>query len=100
MDNFILLDGWTLTLLIVSIIFIVFCEVMLTFSAVFQEKENRKLKKENEKLNSELRITNHRLMVANSTLGFMKHRAQELEEEISVRDEAIVESLKGSTKNV
>ena len=96
MDNFILLDGWSLAVAIGIDVLVCLCAIFLGFYTVFQERENKKLKKENEKLNSELCITNHRLTVANSTLGFMKHRVRELEEEISVRDEAIVESLKGS----
>ena len=93
MDNFILLDGWSLTAALGIIIFMCLCGISLGFITMYQERENRKLKKENSKLSSELGIKSRQLTIANSTLGFMKHRVQELEEEISVRDEAIAEAL-------
>ena len=95
MDNFIVLDGWSLSVALAIIVFMCLCGIFLGFITMYQERENKKLKKENEKLSSELCMKSHQLTVANSTLGFMKQRAQELEEEISVRDEAIAEALRG-----
>ena len=100
MDNFILLDGWSLTAALGIIIFMCLCGISLGFITMYQERENRRLKKENRRLASELGSISRQLTIANSTLRFMKNRAQELEEEISVRDEAIAESLKGSVNNV
>ena len=94
MDNFILLDGWSLAVAIGIDVLMCLCGIFLGFCTVFQERENKKLKKENKELSSELSMKFRQLTIANSTLGFLKHRVRELEEEISVRDEAIVAALK------
>lgn len=99
MDNFILLDGWSLTALVSILLFVCLCGIVLGVSSLRQDRIIRNLSAENKKLKSDLCVEKRKCNVANTTLNFMKNRVRELEEEIEVRDEAIAESLKGSLKN-
>ena len=97
MDNFILLDGWSLLVTLIIVTTLVITGLFLSISSLLIGKENKKLKAENEKFSREKNMYKHKYEVANTTNAFLRNRIAELCEDVSLRDEAIVSSLKGES---
>ena len=97
-NNFILLDGITLYVFLGIVFLFFFCGLVIVACSINQDKQMKKLQRENEKLGLECRVMKHQLGSKNSLINFLGFRISELEEEISIRDEAIAEALKKETK--